>query len=94
MEGWARPKKRMMPGRIKDGGYDEVCCLFWLFLRQSGATVVLPTVGTGITPPIIMVAITIIGALDGDTVIARGGGARRINDPDFGRLPPSGSQIA
>ncbi len=76
-----------MPGRIKDGGYDEVCCLFWLFLRQSGATVVLPTVGTGITPPIIMVAIAIIGALDGDTVIAGGGGARRIiNDPDFGRL--------
>jgi hypothetical protein len=74
----------MMPGRIKDGGYDEVCCLFWLFLRQSGATVVLPTVGTGITPPIIMVAtitmvaITIIGARDGGTVIA-GGGAHRIN---------------
>ncbi len=70
----------MSPGRIKDGGDDEVCCLFWLFLRQSGATVVLPAVGGIITPPITMVAITIIGVRDGGTVIAGGGGARRIND--------------
>ncbi len=76
-----------MPRRIKYGGDDEVYCLFWLFLRQSGATVILTTVEGAITPPITMVAITIIGALDGDTVIAGGGGARRIiNDPDFGRL--------
>ncbi len=74
----------MIPERIKNGGDDEVCCLFWLFLRQSGATVVLPTVGGAITPlitmvaTITMVAITIIGARDGGTVIA--GGARRIND--------------
>jgi hypothetical protein len=74
----------MIPERIKNGGDDEVCCLFWLFLRQSGATVVLPTVGGAITPlitmvaTIAMVAITIIGARDGGTVIA--GGARRIND--------------
>jgi hypothetical protein len=85
MKSWAWPKKQMIPGRIKDGGDDEVCCFFWLFLRQSGATVVLPTVEGGITPPITMVAtitmvaITIIGARDGDTVIARGGDARRIN---------------
>ncbi len=90
MENWAWPKKQMMPGSIKDGGDDEAYCLFWLFLRQSGATVVLTTVEGAITPPITMVAtitmvaVTIIGALDGDTVIAGGGGARRINDPDFG----------
>jgi hypothetical protein len=70
----------MMPGKIKDGADDEVYCLFWLFLRQSVATVALPTVEGAITPPITMVAITIIGALDGDTGIAGGGGARRIND--------------
>ena len=68
----------MIPGRIEDGGDDEVCCFFWLFLRQLGATVVLPTLEGAITPPITMVAITIIGVRDGGTVIA--GGARRIND--------------
>ena len=80
----------MMPGRIKDGGDDEAYCLYWLFLRQSGATVVLPTAEGAITPQITvvatitMVAVTIIGARDGDTVIAGDGGECRINNPDFG----------
>lgn len=80
----------MMPGSIKDGRDDEAYCLFWLFLRQSGAIVVLTTVEAATTPlitvvaTITMVAVTIIGALDGDTVIADGGGACRINDPEFG----------
>ncbi len=68
-----------MPGSIKDGGDDEAYCLFWLFLRQSGATVVLRTERGSITTiTITMVAITIIGARDGGTGIAGGGDARRI----------------
>ena len=72
----------MVPGRIKDGGDDEVCYLFWLFLRQSGAKVLRQKqtkVVLGAVTPIITVATTIIEARVGGTVIA-GGDAGRISD--------------
>ena len=76
----------MAPGKIKDGGDDEVCCLFWLFLRQSGAKVLRQSrtkVVIGAVTPIITVAIPIIGARAGETAIA-GGDAGRISDLRLG----------